>query len=98
MVEIAIPIALAAVTGLSVLTSRMYNRIHELDKRVDQVELRVAEQLDDQQVATRKSDLEGMLDRVRSVQSKVLAVYRTVIRLGKMRTDSIRATLTFEKT
>ena len=58
MVEIAIPIALAAVTGLSVLTSRMYNRIHELDKRVDQVELRVAEQY------VSKSDLEGMLDRV----------------------------------
>ena len=53
-----LPIALAAVTGLSVLTSRMYNRIHELDKRVDQVELRVAEQY------VSKSDLEGMLDRV----------------------------------
>jgi uncharacterized coiled-coil protein SlyX len=58
MVEIVLPIALAAVTGLSVLTSRMYNRIHELDKRVDQVELRVAEQY------VSKSDLEGMLDRV----------------------------------
>ena len=58
MVEIALPIALAAVTGLSVLTSRMYNRMHELDKRVDQVELRVAEQY------VSKSDLEGMLDRV----------------------------------
>ena len=53
-----LPIALAAVTGLSVLSSRMYNRIHELDKRVDQVELRVAEQY------VSKSDLEGMLDRV----------------------------------
>lgn len=58
MVEIVLPIALAAVTGLSVLTSRMYNRMHELDKRVDQVELRVAEQY------VSKSDLEGMLDRV----------------------------------
>ena len=44
MVEFVLPVALAAVTGLSVLTSRMYNRMHELDKRVDQVELRVAEQ------------------------------------------------------
>lgn len=58
MVEFVLPVALAAVTGLSVLTSRMYNRIHELDKRVDQVELRVAEQY------VSKSDLEGMLDRV----------------------------------
>ena len=58
MLEFVLPVALAAVTGLSVLTSRMYNRIHELDKRVDQVELRVAEQY------VSKSDLEGMLDRV----------------------------------
>lgn len=58
MVEFVLPAAIAAVTGLSVLTSRMYNRIHELDKRVDQVELRVAEQY------VSKSDLEGMLDRV----------------------------------
>ena len=33
MLEFVLPVALAAVTGLSVLTSRMYNRIHELDKR-----------------------------------------------------------------
>jgi len=58
MVEFVLPVALAAVTGLSVLSSRMYNRIHELDKRVDQVELRVAEQY------VSKADLEGMLDRV----------------------------------
>tara|TARA_B100001778_G_C18587202_1_gene630467 strand:- start:1516 stop:1743 length:228 start_codon:yes stop_codon:yes gene_type:complete len=58
MLEFVLPAALAAVTGLSVLTSRMYNRIHELDKRIDQVELRVAEQY------VSKADLEGMIDRV----------------------------------
>ena len=58
MVEFVLPVALAAITGLSVLTSRMYNRIHELDKRIDQVELRVAEQY------VSKADLEGMIDRV----------------------------------
>ncbi len=56
--ELILPMGIAAMTGLSVLTSRMYNRIHELDKRVDQVELRVAEQY------VSKADLEGMLDRV----------------------------------
>ena len=60
MLEIVVPIALATVTGLSVLTNRMYSRIRELDKRVDQVELRVAEQY------VSKTDLEGMLDRVES--------------------------------
>ena len=43
MLEVVVPIALAAVTGLAALTNRLHGRIHELDKRVDEVELRVAE-------------------------------------------------------
>lgn len=43
MVEASISVAIAACTGLSVLCSRLHGRIHELDKRIDQVELRVAE-------------------------------------------------------
>ena len=53
-----IPIALAAVTGLAAMTNRINNRIHELDKRVDEVELRVAENY------VSKADLETMIDRV----------------------------------
>ena len=58
MVEIAITISIAAVCGLSTLTNRLYNRINELDRRIDSVELRVAEQY------VSKADLEGMIDRV----------------------------------
>tara|TARA_Y100000992_G_C21182741_1_gene451495 strand:+ start:296 stop:523 length:228 start_codon:yes stop_codon:yes gene_type:complete len=58
MLEIGITIAIAAVTGVAAVTSRLQGRLFELDKRVDQVELRVAEQY------VSKSDLEGMLDRV----------------------------------
>ena len=58
MLEIVIPIALAAVTGLAAMTNRVNNRIHELDKRVDEVELRVAEKY------VSKADLDGMIDRV----------------------------------
>ena len=55
---VVIPIALAAVTGLAAMTNRINNRIHELDKRVDEVELRVAENY------VSKADLETMIDRV----------------------------------
>ncbi len=58
MLEMAVPIVIAAVTGLAALTNRLHNRIHELDQRVDTVELRVAEKY------VSKEDLDGMIDRV----------------------------------
>jgi hypothetical protein len=42
MFEFVIPIGVAAATGFSVLITRVHNRVHELDKRLDGVELRVA--------------------------------------------------------
>ena len=60
MLEVVVPIALAAVTGLAAVTNRLHNRIHELDKRVDEVELRVAENY------VSKGDMENMIDRVES--------------------------------
>ena len=58
MLEMTVPIVIAAVTGLAALTNRLHNRIHELDQRVDGVELRVAERY------VSKADLDGMIDRV----------------------------------
>ena len=40
--ESLVAIAIAAFTGMSVLTQRLHSRITELDHRVNQVELRVA--------------------------------------------------------
>lgn len=42
MVEAVIPLGVALATGFSVLITRVHNRVHELDKRLDGVELRVA--------------------------------------------------------
>jgi len=42
MLEAIIPVGVALATGFSVLISRIHHRVHELDKRVDNVELRVA--------------------------------------------------------
>ena len=43
MLELGLPVIIAAVTGLSAVTTRLHNRIHELDRRLDGTELRIAE-------------------------------------------------------
>ena len=42
MVEALVTAGIAALTGMSILTSRLHNRITDLDRRIDKVELRVA--------------------------------------------------------
>ena len=42
MIEAILPVGVALATGFSVLITRVHNRVHELDKRLDGVELRVA--------------------------------------------------------
>ena len=58
MLDIVVTVTIATLTGVGVMSGKMWSRLHELDKRVDQVELRVAEQY------VSKKDLESMLDRV----------------------------------
>ena len=58
MVEAVIPLGVALATGFSILISRIHTRVHELDKRVDGVELRVAENY------LTKSEFSGALERV----------------------------------
>ena len=43
MVEFGLPLVIAIVSGLSAVTTRLHNRIYELDRRLDSVELRIAE-------------------------------------------------------
>ena len=58
MIEVVVSVGIAAVTGMAAITTRLHSRIHELDKRIDQVELRVAEEY------VSKEDLVQMIDRV----------------------------------
>ena len=44
MLEVIIPAVIAVVTGGGELISRIHTRIHDLDRRVDGVELRMAEE------------------------------------------------------
>ena len=58
MVEAGISAAVALITGGFVLTNRIYGRILELDKRIDSVELKVA------QAYVSKEDLKTMVERM----------------------------------
>ena len=58
MIESLISAAVAVITGGAVLTSRIHARILELDKRIDQVELGMA------QSYVSKADFERTLERV----------------------------------
>ena len=43
MIEAVISAAIAALTGMIAINTRLNNRIMEVDKRMDRVELRIAE-------------------------------------------------------
>ena len=43
MIETVIPLGVAVATGFSVLVSRIHSRVTDLDKRIDGIELRVAQ-------------------------------------------------------
>lgn len=56
--EAAITVLIAACSGLGVLHGRLNSRIHELDRRLDGIEVKVAEKY------VTKTDMSAMLDRV----------------------------------
>ena len=60
MLEAAVTLSIAALTGMSVLTQRLHSRINELDKRIDKVELRVASDY------VTKVELSAIMERMES--------------------------------
>ena len=58
MIDAVMPLGVALATGFSILISRIHSRVHELDTRVDGIELRVAENY------LTKSEFSGALERV----------------------------------
>jgi len=53
-----VTVIVAALSGLGVLHGRLQGRIHELDRRIDAIEVKVAEKY------VTKTDMAAMLDRV----------------------------------
>ena len=58
MIEAGITLGVAIVSGVGILFTRINQRVHDLDKRIDVFELRVAESY------VPKSELSSALDRV----------------------------------
>jgi len=58
MIEPFVPLFIAVGTGFAVLTSRIYNKIGQLDSRVDGIELRIVQDY------VSKNDLQVALDRM----------------------------------
>ena len=56
--EAVVTVVIAALSGLGVLHGRLQGRIHELDRRIDAIEVKVAEKY------VTKTDMSAMLDRV----------------------------------
>jgi|TARA_Y100000289_G_scaffold31338_1_gene31075 uncharacterized coiled-coil protein SlyX len=73
MLESVIPIAVAMATGFSVLITRIHSRVHELDRRVDGVELRVAEDyLTKQEFSTVLERVETHMVRIENKLDKII--------------------------
>ena len=60
MLEAAVSLSIAALTGMSIITQRLHGRINELDKRIDKVELRVASDY------VTKVELSAIMERMES--------------------------------
>jgi len=60
MLETIVTAGIAALTGMSIITQRLHGRINELDKRVDEVQLRVAQDY------VTKGELSAIMERMES--------------------------------
>ena len=60
MIEPFVPVFIAVGTGFAVLTSRIYNKIGYLDRRVDGIELRIVQDF------VSKNELQVAMDRMES--------------------------------
>tara|TARA_R110002012_G_scaffold83640_1_gene210299 strand:+ start:161 stop:388 length:228 start_codon:yes stop_codon:yes gene_type:complete len=58
MIDAVVAVAIAALSGLGLVSQKLHNRITELDNRLDGVELRIASNY------VTKTDLNEMVERV----------------------------------
>ena len=65
MTEAVVTAVIAALSGLGILNTRLHNRISTLDRRIDQIELRVAEQY------VSKADLSEIVTRVEQHMTRI---------------------------
>jgi len=73
MLEAVVPICVAVATGFSILITRIHTRVHELDRRVDGVELRVAEDyISKSEFSTALERVEGHMVRIENKLDRII--------------------------
>jgi len=73
MLEVIVPVGVALATGFSILISRIHSRVHELDRRVDGVELRVAEEyISKNEFASALERVEGHMVRIENKLDRII--------------------------
>lgn len=77
MIEAIIPSTIAVITGIAVLTNRIYDRLVKLDRRIDAVELTMA------QAYVSKGDFKIVLDRVEAHMIRIEDKLDTIVANGK---------------
>ena len=77
MLEAIIPSVIAIITGTAVLTNRIYSRIMTLDRRIDAVELTMA------QAYVSKGDFKIVLDRVEAHMIRIEDKLDALVANGK---------------
>ena len=65
MIDAIAAVAIAALSGLGVISQRLHNRITHLDDRIDKVELRIATDY------VVKADLSMMIERVETHMERI---------------------------
>ena len=65
MLEAVVPLCTAIVTGMAVLTQRVHNRITDLDKRLDSIELNMAQKY------VTKDDLTEIINRMETQMVRI---------------------------
>ena len=77
MIESVIPVAIAIVSGGAVLTTRMHNRMHEMDQRVDKLELTIVS------TYVSKPDFQAAIERVENAMIRMEDKIDVMVQLSK---------------
>ena len=76
MIESIVPAVVAVVSGAAVITNRVHNRINDMDRRVDQLELRMAE------TYVTKGDFQHALERVENQMIRIEEKLDTIAKIA----------------
>ena len=79
MIESVVPAVIAVVSGAAVLTTRLHNRMHEMDQRVDRLELRIVE------TYVTKGDFQTALERVEGAMIRMEDKLDTMMQITQRR-------------